>query len=400
MKVTVWNENVHEKTEPESVLAVHPRGLHETVADIIREIPGAQVTVATLDMPGGRAFPTRSSTIPTFSSGGATVPTARCPDEIVEKLHKRVLKGMGLIALHSAHYSKIFTKLMGTSCSLRWVDKVYERIFCVNPTHPIAEGIPLHFELGIDECYSEYFDIPQPDELLFTGWYENGEMFRSGCVWHRGYGKVFYFQPRPRDQPLLLQPLCSQDHPKRLYLGRSPRHARIVGQPPDPGKFGGVPQSRRVRMRSQVRRPVGSCCKVTRKGWAADMKIQWTKEHTANLITGSIIAVAGILIFFTLRNFNRISDFFSWVLGILAPFIYGFIFAYLMNPTMKFIERTLANPLEKKKPRPKLKRMLAVARYPALCTAACGCALLHCPPPAGSQCLWAGEKCSLLSPLL
>ena len=82
------------------------------------------------------------------------------------------------------------------------------------------------------------------------------------------------------------------------------------------------------------------------------MKIQWTKEHTANLITGSIIAVAGILIFFTLRNFNRISDFFSWVLGILAPFIYGFIFAYLMNPTMKFIERTLANPLEKKKPRP------------------------------------------------
>ena len=91
------------------------------------------------------------------------------------------------------------------------------------------------------------------------------------------------------------------------------------------------------------------------------MKIQWTREHTASLITGSIVAVAGILIFFTLRNFNKIVDFFSWVLGILAPFIYGFIFAYLMNPTMKFIERTLAKPLEKKKPRPKLKRMLAVA---------------------------------------
>lgn len=91
------------------------------------------------------------------------------------------------------------------------------------------------------------------------------------------------------------------------------------------------------------------------------MKIQWTKEHTANLITGSILAVGGILIYFTLRNFNKIVDFFNWVFGILAPFIYGFIFAYLMNPTMKFVERVLAKPLEKKKPRPKLKRMLAVA---------------------------------------
>ena len=194
MRVTVWNENVHEKTEPESVLAVHPRGLHETVADIIREIPGAQVTVATLDMPEA-GLPDE-----VIDNTDVLVWWGHCahslvPDEIVEKLHKRVLMGMGLIALHSAHYSKIFTKLMGTSCSLRWVDGVYERLFCVNPSHPIAEGIPLHFELGIDECYSEYFDIPQPDELIFTGWFDNGAMFRSGCVWTRGYGKVFYFQP-------------------------------------------------------------------------------------------------------------------------------------------------------------------------------------------------------------
>ena len=43
--------------------------------------------------------------------------------------------------------------------------------------------------------YGEFFDIPKPDELVFIGGFSGGEVFRSGCVWNRGYGKVFYFQP-------------------------------------------------------------------------------------------------------------------------------------------------------------------------------------------------------------
>ena len=44
--------------------------------------------------------------------------------------------------------------------------------------------------------YGEHFNIPQPDEQVFISWFEGGEVFRSGCCWHRGKGKVFYFRYR------------------------------------------------------------------------------------------------------------------------------------------------------------------------------------------------------------
>ena len=49
--------------------------------------------------------------------------------------------------------------------------------------------------LEVEEMYGEPFDIPQPDELVFMGWLRGGELFRSGCCWYRGAGKIFYFQP-------------------------------------------------------------------------------------------------------------------------------------------------------------------------------------------------------------
>ena len=116
-------------------------------------------------------------------------------DGLVERIQENVLKGMGLICLHSAHHSKIFKKLMGTSCNLRWNDNRSEKIWTLMPSHPIAEGIPPCFELECEEMYGEFFDIPQPDELVFGGWFNSGEIFRSGCTFNRGYGKVFYFQP-------------------------------------------------------------------------------------------------------------------------------------------------------------------------------------------------------------
>lgn len=123
------------------------------------------------------------------------------PDKLVGKIYERVLGGMGLIVLHSGHNSKIFRKLMGTTCSLRWRDGDRERLWTVNPAHPIAQGVPEYFNIPVEEMYGERFDIPEPDELVFLGWFAGGELFRSGCCWNRGLGKVFYFQPGHESNP-------------------------------------------------------------------------------------------------------------------------------------------------------------------------------------------------------
>jgi len=53
--------------------------------------------------------------------------------------------------------------------------------------------------------YGEFFDIPTPDDLVFIGWFQGGEVFRSGCCYNRGYGKVFYFQPGHESYPIYHQ---------------------------------------------------------------------------------------------------------------------------------------------------------------------------------------------------
>lgn len=69
------------------------------------------------------------------------------------------------------------------------------------PGHPIAYGVDKYVELPHEEMYGEHFDIPQPDELVFLGWFSGGEVFRSGCCWHRGLGRIFYFQPGHETYP-------------------------------------------------------------------------------------------------------------------------------------------------------------------------------------------------------
>ena len=103
---------------------------------------------------------------------------------------------MGLLVLHSGHFSKLFKKLMGTTCDLKWrEDGEKERLWVIDPSHPIVEGIGPYIELTNEEMYGEHFDIPTPDELVFVSWFEGGEVFRSGCTYRRGSGKVFYFRP-------------------------------------------------------------------------------------------------------------------------------------------------------------------------------------------------------------
>ncbi|ARF67560.1 trehalose utilization protein ThuA [Paenibacillus larvae subsp. pulvifaciens] len=193
IRVTVWNENVHEKENPK-VREVYPDGLHEAIAKGISN-DDFVVRTATLDQPEhGLGGDVLDNTDVLIWWGHKAHDQVR--DEIVDRVHRRILDGMGLIVLHSGHFSKIFKKLMGTSCDLKWREVgEKERIWVVDPAHPIAAGLDACLELEQEEMYGEHFDIPVPDELVMISWFEGGEVFRSGCTYHRGNGKIFYFRP-------------------------------------------------------------------------------------------------------------------------------------------------------------------------------------------------------------
>lgn len=192
LRVTVWNEYRHERNN-ETVAGVYPRGIHAAVGEGLQD--QYEVRYAVLDDPEhGLTGKTLDETDVLLWWGHMA--HDEVTDEIVDRVYRRVHRGMGLIVLHSGHFSKIFKKLMGTSCDLKWREaNEKERIWIVNPAHPIAEGIGEYIELPAEEMYGEHFDIPQPDELVMVSWFEGGEVCRSGCCYTRGSGKIFYFRP-------------------------------------------------------------------------------------------------------------------------------------------------------------------------------------------------------------
>ena len=193
IKVTVWNEYHHEKIE-EKVTAIYPEGIHKTIADFLGKEEDIQVRCATLDDPEcGLTQEVLDDTDVLIWWGH--MKHADVPDEVVDRVQASVLKGMGMIFLHSAHHSKPFRRLMGTTCNLGWSDEVFERVWVVDPASPITQGLGKYFEIPEEEMYGERFDIPEPDRLVLLGWYETGEVFRTGCCFKRGNGKIFYFQP-------------------------------------------------------------------------------------------------------------------------------------------------------------------------------------------------------------
>jgi len=202
LRITVWNEGVHERTS-EEVRAVYPDGMGAPIARYIEEQEGiAGVRVCELEQPehGLTDEVLEQTDVMTWWGHMAH---HLVEDAIAEKVRQRVLDGMGLIVLHSGHFSKPFTRLMGTSCNLRWrEDAAKERLWVVDPSHPIADGLPEYFELPQTEMYGEHFDIPQPDQQVFVSWFAGGEVFRSGCCWHRSRGKVFYFRPGHETFPI------------------------------------------------------------------------------------------------------------------------------------------------------------------------------------------------------
>lgn len=226
IKVTIWHEYRHEKKDP-VVAELYPEGMHMAIAKGIENEQFA-IRTATLDEPehGLTAEVLQDTDVLIWWGHMAHQEVA---DEIVNRVQQRVLEGMGLIVLHSGHFSKIFKKLMGTSCDLKWReadDK--ERIWVVNPAHPIAAGLGEYFELPQEEMYGEHFDIPEPDELIFISWFEGGEVFRSGCTYTRGQGKIFYFRPGHETYPTYYDSNVLRVITNAVKWAGSPRGARPV----------------------------------------------------------------------------------------------------------------------------------------------------------------------------
>lgn len=212
LSVTIWNEFIHEKSN-EDARAVYPNGIHSAIEEGLVDLLGSQVSVrtATLEEPNhGLSDEVLDATDVMLWWGHMA--HDQVSDEIAAKVHRRVLEGMGLIVLHSGHYSKVFRRLMGTECMLRWREAgEKERLWIVSPGHPIVQGIKGDFiELEKAEMYGEHFDIPNPEELVFLSWFEGGEVFRSGCTFRRGQGKIFYFRPGHETYPVYFHPQIRQ----------------------------------------------------------------------------------------------------------------------------------------------------------------------------------------------
>lgn len=204
VNIVVWNEYRHERTN-EVVASIYPEGIHAAIAEGLHQ-EDVKVKTATLDeVEHGLTDQVLSETDVLIWWGHKAHEEVQ--DEVVQKVYQRVLEGMGLIILHSGHFSKIFKKLMGTSCDLKWRQAgEKERLWVVNPSHPIVEGIGEYIDLEKEEMYGEFFDIPEPDSTLFLSWFAGGEVFRSGCTFTRGKGKIFYFRPGHETYPTYHHP--------------------------------------------------------------------------------------------------------------------------------------------------------------------------------------------------
>lgn len=201
IRVLVWNEFLHEKDGACKASAIYPQGIHAALAEFLGEEEDITVETATLEDENCGITRERLRETDVLLWWGH-MGHDRVPDSVAELVYEAVNNGMGAVFLHSAHKSKPFMRLMGTSCSLIWRESDdLERLWTVTPAHPVARGLPAYFELPGEETYGEAFGIPTPEEIVFMGWFEGGEVFRSGCTWKRGNGKIFFFQPGHETYP-------------------------------------------------------------------------------------------------------------------------------------------------------------------------------------------------------
>lgn len=225
IRVTIWNEYLHELHEP-AIAAVYPTGIHGALADGLASEAGFEIRTATLAEPE-HGLPDDVLATTDVMIWWGHMGHHLVDDAIVDKVQQQVLSGMGLIVLHSGHYSKIFRRLMGTNCSLTWREAdEKERLWVVEPAHPVMAGLPPSFELPAEEMYGERFDVPTPDELLMVSWFQGGEVFRSCATWRRGHGRVVYFRPGHEEYPTY-----RNEHVLRVIANACRWTARVIDLP-------------------------------------------------------------------------------------------------------------------------------------------------------------------------
>ena len=207
IRVTIWHEYAHEKTDP-NIRALYPEGMHAAIRDGIQSNEDFDIRIVDIDEPE-QGLPAEILDNTDVLLWWGHMRHGDVSDSLADRIRYRVIYGgMGFVALHSAHQSKLFTRIIGTSGDLVWGDEQPEIVWNLLPQHPIAEGIPEHFLLPSEEMYGEPFCIAQPDELVFTSWFKNGNIFRSGCCFYRGIGKIFYFQPGHESCKSYYDPNC------------------------------------------------------------------------------------------------------------------------------------------------------------------------------------------------
>ncbi|CCN48683.1 putative Trehalose utilization protein [Vibrio nigripulchritudo MADA3029] len=199
-KVLVWSEFIHEQENP-VVADVYPEGIHGCIANALNQHPSIEATTATLQEDQHGLTEERLAQTDVLIWWGHAA-HGEVSDEVVERVVQAVWKGMGFIALHSSHFSKVFKRLLGTSCNLSWREAgEKERLWITAPQHPIVQGIPKYFELANEEMYGEPFGIPEPLETVLISWFQGGEVFRSGVTYRRSAGNIFYFRPGHETYP-------------------------------------------------------------------------------------------------------------------------------------------------------------------------------------------------------
>jgi len=194
-RLTVWSEFRHEKKNP-VVAKIYPDGMHNAIGNHLKKDKSLDVRTATLDEKEHGLPQSVVDATDVFIWWGHLA-HQEVDDKIVERVHDRILAGAGIVVLHSGHFSKIFKKLMGTTCNLKWREEENEReiLWVTRPGHPIVSGLDDYFILPREEMYGEFFDIPEPESTFLISSFGGGEVFRSGCTWRRGGGKIVYFRP-------------------------------------------------------------------------------------------------------------------------------------------------------------------------------------------------------------
>ncbi|MGB1252699.1 MAG: ThuA domain-containing protein [Candidatus Promineifilaceae bacterium] len=243
IRVTIFNEHIHERRD-DYIASIYPQGIHGAIAEYLHEQPNvSSITICTLEQGPDHGLTQDVVDNTDVMIWWGHLAHDKVNDVVVERVYQRVHQGMGLIVLHSGHFSKIFKKLMGTSCGLRWrVADEKERLWVVDPSHPITQGIGPFIELESAEMYGEQFDIPNPDALLFISWFEGGNVFRSGATWRRGRGKVFYFRPGHETYPVFYNPEIRQ------VLGNAVKWVKFQGNTAVPDVSQGLHQPQSLEL--------------------------------------------------------------------------------------------------------------------------------------------------------